>query len=163
MINVDSLTNLLSTKKSEDNYWTLAFRSLHFISEDQLINIVGRDWLNAFYLILKKDIDILALEVYGDDYPDFKKFKEDRKKGTTERMKEKPNRTWYPRFISVEDRIEVLREVKGISAGGKIFNLLIDRHTHIHRLKDYAKNRHNFIVGKGWWAKNIDQNSVSNQ
>lgn len=153
-VDVEPLLKILVKKREDSNYWTLVFRALHFVSDDQLKQTVGRDWLNGFFLNLKKDIDTLGVEVYGEDYPHFYKYAEQiERKERPERVKAKPNRTWYPRFRSVEDRIEILKEVKGKVVGNEILERLTARYDHVNNLKDYAKHRHQFIVGRGWWKE----------
>jgi hypothetical protein len=66
-------------------------------------------------------------------------------------MRTKPNKTWYSQFLKVEDRVDVLKEIKGYQVGNAILERLTDRYHHIVGLKDYAKNRYRFILGRGWW------------
>lgn len=140
-------------KRSDPNFWMLAFRSLGFIPDDELRQVVGKDWLNSFYSILKRDIDNLGEEVYGDDYPEFEAYAESiAKHQPAEKVKFKPNNTWYPRFKTVEDRVDILKEVQGRQISKRILDRVLSRYDHVHTLKEYARNRHKFLVGKGWWA-----------
>jgi hypothetical protein len=75
------------------------------------------------------------------------------KKERVEKLKTKPNRTWYPRFLSVENRMEVLNDVRRKEIGNKLVMRLADRYDKIRSLKQYAKNRHRFIVDRGWWSE----------
>jgi len=96
-----------------------------FFGDSTVLELVGRDWLNDFYKALIRDINELALEVFGDDYPKFTEYEYQTKvlKKPYDKMRAKPNKTWYSRFL----------------------------YDHIVGLKDYAKNRYRFIVGRGWW------------
>ena len=80
------------------------------------------------------------------------KFLKDQKKKYPKKRKSKPNNSWYPRYISVNDRISILKEIKGLKIGFKILNPLILPYDEIKQISDYAKNRHIFNVGKGWWS-----------
>ena len=104
---------------------------------------------------LLRDINELAVEVFGGDYPEFAEYEHQTKvlKKAYDKMRVKPNKTWYPRFLKIEDRIDVLKEIKGHRVGNAILERLIARYDHIVGLKDYAKNRYRFIVGRGWWNK----------
>ena len=152
-LNVEPLRKLLIQERGKPFYWTLVFRSLYFLGDSAVLEVVGRDWLNDFYKALIRDINELALEVFGDDYPKFTEYEYQTKvlKKPYDKMRTKPNKTWYSRFLKVEDRVDVLKEIKGHQVGNAILERLTDRYDHIVGLKDYAKNRYRFIVGRGWW------------
>ncbi|MFN8305333.1 MAG: hypothetical protein U0T79_01045 [Ferruginibacter sp.] len=147
--------NLLLKEKVDDKYyWMLVFRILKFTDDDFVKGIVGKDWLNQFYLQLKKEIYVLGNEIFGDDFPDFKKYNEDRKnKVITEKVIEKPNKSWYPRFLTVKERVDILKEVRGSS----IANIIIERisipYEELAKQSGYAKNRHGFNLKQGWWKE----------
>ncbi|RXG16560.1 restriction endonuclease [Leeuwenhoekiella aestuarii] len=143
---------LIKDKKNEKDYWILAFRMIAFAGGDFIVNNVGKDWLNQFYLDLKKEIFDLGFELFGDDFPKFEKFNAKVKnKEHSQKRKNKPNKTWYPRFIDVKDKISILKENKGSIVVTKILDKLIQPYDEINQVSEYAKNRHRFNLKKGWW------------
>lgn len=153
-LDLSSLEKLLQDKSGEDFYWLLVVRSLDFLTETTIRTIVGKDWLNQFYSTLRSNIDELGREVFGKDYPDFQEYEHKTKvlKQPAEKMIAKPNRSWYPRFLEVEEKINVLKEVRSHSISNTILERTIMRYDNLKGLKDYAQNRHRFIVNKGWWT-----------
>lgn len=150
---VEYISDILNNKKEDKYYWKLVFRLANYTSKDIIVNEVGKVWLNDFYRKLKDDIFELGNELFGDDFPEFKKHNaEVSPRKHAEKMKSKPNNSWYPRYISVHDRISVLKEIKGLEIGSKILTPLVFPYNEIKMFSDYAKNRHLFIVGKGWWS-----------
>ena len=146
--------NLLNEKKEQSSYWKLVFRILSFTSDEFIKYCVGKEWLNGFYDELRKDILKLGHELFGDDFPEFKEYKTKVKEGKrVEKRKNKPNKTWYPRFLNVKERIDILKEIKGNEIGIKILNRLSQSYEEIKQVSAYAKNRHRFIVKKGWWKE----------
>lgn len=156
-LNAEPLLKLLQGSKDNEDYWVLVFRSLLFLDDETVKFIVGKEWLNVFYLKLKKDMDVLGHEVYGDDYPEFERYNylTKVKKEFSEKMIEKPSKTWYPRLLAVEDRVDTLKDIKGSLISNKILSRLLARYDHLKGLEEYARNRHNFIVSKGWWNDNV--------
>lgn len=153
-LDLSGLAKSLREKSGEELYWLLVVRSLDFLDEKAVREIVGRDWLNQFYLELRSDIDGLGREVYGEDYPDFLDYEHQTKvlKQPAVKMKTKPNRSWYPRYLKVDERIDVLKEVRGHPISNVILERTNKGYDSVMGLKDYAKNRHRFIVNRGWWA-----------
>lgn len=147
------INQILSDKKNDKYYWKLVFRIINYTSEDTIFKVVGRNWLNKFYEELKNDIFELGYELFGDDFPDFNKYKlEKLNKKNPQKRKFKPNNTWFPRYLKVQDRISLLKEIKGFKIGIKILNRLETAYNEIKQVSDYAKNRHTFNVEKGWWS-----------
>lgn len=64
-------------------------------------------------------------------------------------MKRKPDNTWYPRFIEVQRKFEISKEMKGTIVGSRFFERLSIPFDESRRISDYAKNRHSFLVDKG--------------
>lgn len=150
---LEYLEELLTQKRNSPLYWRLVFGSLS-ISDDSFIKkVIGSEWLNAFYISLKNDIFEIGHEVYGTDFPNFNAFKAEKKKDPTiEKMKNKPNSTWYPRFISIRERFDMLKTIKRKEICNTIIERLIKPYVELCLLEQYAKNRHKFIKEKGWWS-----------
>ncbi len=146
-------TDILKDKIKEASHWMIVFRILGFTSDDYIITEVGRDWLNNFFKTLKNDINELGYEIFGTDFPEFKIHNKYilENKHHKEKLKEKPNRTWYPRFLNVKDRIDILKEIKGSNIGNSILERLILPYDEIQKYSDFAKNRHGFNINRGWW------------
>ena len=152
--NIEYVNEILKQKKDDKDYWKLVFRIAKFTTEDIILKEVGKPWLNMFYSNLKKDIFKLGYELFGVDFPEFREYKaEVLEKQYPQKRKFKPNETWYPRYASVNDRIGILKEIKGLNIGFKIFDPLVLAYDEIKQVSDYAKNRHSFNISKGWWSK----------
>jgi hypothetical protein len=143
---------LLIHKKNEKDYWILVFRILAFTGDDFTKKIIGKEWLNQFYSELKKQIFDLGYELFDEDFPKFENYNSKSKKNEySQKRKHKPNKTWFPRFIEVKDKISILKENKGSIIVTKILDRLIQPYDEINQISDYAKNRHRFNLKKGWW------------
>lgn len=136
---------LLKEKIADVHFWKLVFRILSITSDEFIIDAVGKDWLNKFYSNLKAEIDTLGHELLGEAYA--------QKSGHQSKDVTKPNRTWYPRFTLVKEKIDVLKEIKGTDIGNRILEKLVTSYDKIHRYEDFAKNRHGFNLKQGWWKE----------
>ena len=144
---------LLESRKNEADYWKLVFRLSNFLEENKIIDIVGRDWLNNFYSDLRKRLYELGYEIFDKEFPDFPTYNKLslEEKVRTSKMKRKPNRKWYPRFIICKENFKYLKEIKGNKIGQPIVNRLEKEYEALLRFSDYAYNRHTFNEEKGWW------------
>ena len=144
---------LLDSRKSEDAYWRLVFRLSNFIEESKIIEIVGKEWLNNFYLSLRKRLYELGYEIFDKEYPDFPTYNKlsPEEKVKTPKMKHKPNRTWYPRFLICKENFQYLKEIKGNKIGQPIITRLEKEYEALLRFSDYAYNRHTFNEEQKWW------------
>ncbi|MEO6453229.1 MAG: hypothetical protein ABIN97_04115 [Ginsengibacter sp.] len=146
------IDKILTEKKYEKNYWMVVFRILSFTDDDFIHKTVGRDWLNIFYKGLKNDMYDLGREIFGKDFPDFKEYNENKLKNLiSEKVKQKPNRSWYPRFLLVKERIDILKEIKGSGIGNTILEKLSKPYEELIKQSGFAKNRHGFNLKQGWW------------
>jgi len=147
--------SLLKVKCNDADYWKIVMRLSGLIDSNTIKNYVGKDWLNSFYTTLKNDIYILGQEIFGLDFPDFKYYgsltNEEKIKPENQKMKNKPNKTWYPRFSNCNEKYRYLKEIKGNEIGKEILDRLEKPFEEILRFSDYAKSRHLFIKEKGWW------------
>lgn len=143
---------ILNEKRNDKSYWMIVFRVLKFTDDDFIRTSVGREWLNNFYSVLKNDMYELGNEIFGTDFPDFKDYKGSRlNKVVTKKIKEKPNRSWYPRFLFVKERMDILKEVKGSAIGNTILEKLSNPYEELIKQSEFAKNRHGFNINQGWW------------
>jgi hypothetical protein len=148
------IEKLLKEKYSREFYWMLVLRVLSFTSDEFISNSVGKRWLNDFYSQLNEDIKSLGFEIFGEDFPKFERYKEKLKQRIeAEKIIAKPNRTWYPRFLNVKDRIDILKEVKGTSIGNKILERVSNLYEELSKQREFARNRHEFNSYKGWWTE----------
>lgn len=150
--NFSYLEKMLIEKKEEKSYWMLVFRLLNFANDEFILNTVGKSWLNTFYSQLRKDMYDLGYEIFGNDFPHFESYNNSVLKGEkVEKIKEKPNRTWYPRFLLVKERLDILKEVKGSKIGNTILERLSKEYEELMKQSEFAKNRHGFNLKQGWW------------
>ena len=158
-INLDNydfnyLIKLIDDKKDNETSWMLIFRAVSLLNEEMLLENVGKNRLNDFYTKLRKDIYELGHELFGSDYPEFKVYNQERlEKKFPQKRKHKPNKSWYPRFLKVKERIDILKEIKGTKIGKNILERLTTPYEEINQVTDYAKNRYGFNTKKGWWKK----------
>ncbi|GJM17434.1 MAG: hypothetical protein DHS20C13_27610 [Thermodesulfobacteriota bacterium] len=151
--NFEYIEELLDHKKESPLYWRLVFGCIS-ISDDSFIkDTVGKDWLNNFFIELKNDINQLGYEIYGNDFPDFNTYKKEKNKNPTlKKMKNKPNSSWYPRFLMVREKFEALKSNKGKQICSIIIERLLKPYNELQGIAKYAQNRHTFNVDKGWWS-----------
>lgn len=144
--------DLIESKKADPYYWELVFRILWYENDEFVFQIVGRDWLNNFYSDLKSDIYKLGYELFGNDFPEFNQYRIDVKRDKmTQKRKFKPNKFWYPRYIVVQEKIDVLKENKGTRIGMNILNKILEPYEELKHVSDFAKNRHWYNIQQGWW------------
>ena len=105
IVNKKMWTSLLNSKKNNTEYWKIVLRLSSILDAEIIKNIVGKDWLNTFYIELKKQIYELGEEIFGKDFPDFNYYNsltsEEKVKPENQKMKNKPNKTWFPRFVKL--------------------------------------------------------------
>ena len=143
---------LLKEKEKDKFYWMLVFRVLEITDDDFIKETVGNGWLNNFYLQLKKEMYALGYEIFGQDFPDFEEYSKMRQnKGGTEKIKDKPNKSWYPRFLIVKEKMDILKEAKGSNIGNTIIERLSTAYEELVKQSEFAKNRHGFNLKQGWW------------
>jgi len=151
-INFTYLQGWIKETKDKKDYWKVVFTVLEFTDDKFIMQNVGEEWLNNFFVTLKDEIYDLGNEVFGSDFPKFEQYERERKNNPSlERMKNKPGRTWYPKFLICKEKIKTLKKVQKFDVGQRLLRQLYSPYGELDRFSDYAKNRHNFIVKKGWW------------
>jgi hypothetical protein len=155
-LNCEYWTILLDERKQYDDYWKLVFRLSNYITEDVIIKKVGKDWLNEFYTNLRNQLYELGHEIYGSEFPDFPTYnsltKEQRLTySNDQKLKHKPNRTWYPRFLLCKEKYMILKDIKGNKIGRPILLRLEKEYEVLLRISEYASNRHAFNEEQKWW------------
>ena len=165
IFNQGELANILKSKKEKKRFWFLAFSVIPFLKDENILNesYIGRNWLNNFYKELKRDINQLGKELYGNAYPDFpepKKYKkliEEKRYKEAQNMSEKSiadykqntNNTWYKRYSDCKDKIMLVKSVH--PTGYKIYEKLIPLFSYLLALEENQKNRYIFNRKKKWW------------
>jgi hypothetical protein len=148
------LEKILKEKSEENSHWMLVFRLLNFTSDEFIMNTVGKNWLNSFYKNLKNDMYEIGLEIFGNDFPLFENYNKSlQSKINVVKVKEKPDRNWYPKFLRIKERIDIIKEVKGTKIGNTILEKLSKEYDELMKQNEFAKNRHGFNLRKGWWRK----------
>jgi hypothetical protein len=152
--NFSYIEKILKEKEKDELYWMLVFRVLNITNDQFLMNTVGKDWLNTFYTQLKKDIYDLGHEIFGNEFPLFENYHDSIKKGIkVDKIKEKPNKSWYPRFLIVKEKFDILKEVRGSRIGNTILERLSKEYEELMKQREFAKNRHGFNLKQGWWRE----------
>lgn len=148
--------DILDERKSDKDYWKFVLRISNFIDEDELKKRVGRAWLNDFYLNLKSQLNELGYEIFGSEFPDFPTYNslslaDKNNIPKNQKLKYKPNRTWYPRFISCKEKVTYLKDLKGNKIGQQILIRIEKEYDELLKQSDYAFNRHTFNKEQEWW------------
>lgn len=165
-ISTDLILTLLEKKKENRRYWELVFRAIPYLDDSEILGstLIGKDWLNNFYLELKRDIDKLGEELYGTAYPDFEEMnmlnrqaemmktageqswvgrrKSDYKKDTP--------RTWYPRYLICQEKISIVKS--NSPYGYKIYRMVESHFGHLKSLEDNQRNRYLYNRKRSWWS-----------
>ena len=133
------------------------------LEEDFIFKNITRDWFKVFFKEIKQEINSLGFELYGDAYPEFeevkkykklfeeKRFEEAQKLQKKQRadFKQKTNRNWYPRYLSVKEKLNVLKASQPY--GYKLYEKLITNFSHLQALEENQFNRYIFNKEKKWW------------
>lgn len=148
--------SILDEKKNDPDYWKFVFRVSSFVDTQVIYDKVGRKWLNDFYKELRARLYELGYEVFGTEFPAFKTYNslslEERNIITeNQKLKFKPNRTWYPRFLICKDKITHLKDLKGNEIGQLMFSRIEREYEELLRYSDYASNRQVFNEEQNWW------------
>ena len=148
------LQYLFEHRQNDVDYWMVVFKVLNYTSSKYVKEIVGRDWLNAFYKETEQELLKLGTEYYGNDFPDFKSF--EAKKRINKRATKttyKTSATWYPRYLAIKDRIRYIKD----SQKKEISRILINHFQHMYEqlkmIEPHQKNRYSFNISQGWWSK----------
>jgi len=145
---------LLKRHNSDPRFFDLAIKSIALLGEDTVSSMLPDNYNKKLIEYFKPEIANLASEIYGDDFPEFKKFKKEKKINPhVEKIKNKPNREWYPRFKKLKKRINLLKEIQMSKFGQTILSEIQYEYSELALVGKYAENRHKFIVKKGWWVE----------
>lgn len=140
------------------------FHLAQFIdTEEELLTVVNRDWLNKFYKDLKSVIIELGTDLFGTSYPEFpeiKKYKQlvaekklseaqDIRKRSYADHKLKTQRTWYPKYMQTKRKMNAIKNSKPY--GYKMYLMLEEKFLPLSRLEDNQRNRYYFLLEKGIW------------
>jgi len=146
------LSDLVNEKRSDPLNWKVVFRVLSVTNDEFIRKLVDEKWLNKFYTETKDELYKLGCELFGRDFPEFKEYhKEKLKNHSLKKRKEDPNKFWYPRYLICEEKIKYLKEVQGFETGKILLERFIGPFSELKKISEYAKNRHRYLVSKGWW------------
>ena len=154
---------LIETYRNKDDYWILVFRIIPLLEEDFIFKYITRDWFKSFLSEIRREINSLGFELYGDAFPKFeevikyeklieeKKFEEAHamKKRQRADYKRNTNKDWYPRYIRCKEKMNVLKTSQPY--GYKLYEVLIPNFSHLQRLEENQFNRYIFNKEKKWW------------
>lgn len=144
---------ILEEQKNEQDYWKFVFRFSNFVPNQVVYDKVGRDWLNNFYMELRKNLYELGYEIFGTEFPQFANHENltVAERAKNQKLKYKPNRTWYTRFLICKDKVACLKDLKGNEIGHEIFIRVEKEYDELLRYSDYASNRQDYNEEHNWW------------
>jgi hypothetical protein len=161
----NKILEILHARKTDNYFWLIAFKIIPFLSKEVVLDEsnLGKNWLNQFYKDLKKEIDDLGKELYGDAYPKFEKLEEFKRLMSEKKIeeanalkvrqkadfKQNTNSQWYPRFKVCKEKMMTLKSSHPL--GYKIYELLIENFSQLTILEENQKNRYLFNRKKKWW------------
>jgi hypothetical protein len=161
-LSVNYAAQLLSAKQDEPGFSNLVLRLNMFVPADDLLRLLGKSWFNDFYVELRNELYSLGYEIYGDDYPDFKRFNAlpiaERLKLEDGKIINKPSKTWYPRFLVCKEKMQLLKNVQHDEIGRRFLPNLMKLYGQLVLSSQYAKNRYLFLIQKGWWKEDEGSN-----
>jgi|SRR5665647_149105 len=141
---------ILNEGKKDADYWKFVLRLSNFIDEQKIIRYVGREWLNVFFITLRKQFSELGNEIYGSEYPFFQTYNSlsEENKRTIQRIhyiKKRPDKSWYDRFLMCKEKIKYLKDIKGNKIGQPIIDRLENEYEILLRISDIAfKDEYNW-------------------
>jgi hypothetical protein len=145
------LTILINDKRGDPKFWRVGLAANGFLEEGKFETLIGPVWLDNFKAELNNEIDRLGQEVYGSFWPDVEEYKKQLRVSDSKEEKLDTGRTWYPRFLTCRTKINLLKQNKGRVYNKSTLDGLTTRWDLLMKISDRAKNRHRFIVSKGWW------------
>jgi hypothetical protein len=162
-LNTIAIEQILKRFKRDSNFWQLALRASSFLEEKQIEKLIGKNWLNDFYIILKKSIDLLGNQLFGTSYPDFVELKRELKTSlengdnsleSIQRSQrsfymQRTDFDWYPNYIKVKQQVSVLKSCH--PHGYRIYELIVGNFELLKRLEDHEKNRYNYKLKNKTW------------
>jgi hypothetical protein len=143
VIKCDYWIIILNERSKDLDYWKFVLRISNFINEEEIIKNVGRDWLNDFFINLRKQFSELGNEIYGSEFPFFQSYnslseEDKRKKQRTQYIKKRPDKSWYYRFLLCKEKIKYLKDIKGNKIGQPIIERLESEYEILLRISDLA-------------------------
>jgi hypothetical protein len=162
-IKTEFFENTLEIHKNENDYWLLVFRMIPLLEKDFIFKKITRDWFTVFFSDIKKEINSLGVELYGDAYPLFEEVKrynklieegcfEDAQKLSKNKrsdFRRQTNKDWYPRYLRVKEKMNVLKASQPY--GYLLYQKLVDNFSHLQALEENQYNRYIFNKEKKWW------------
>ncbi|WP_299534152.1 hypothetical protein [Ulvibacterium sp.] len=161
----DELGHILRKNRGKERFWFLVFSIMPFLHEKLIFNenYIGRNWLNIFYKELKRDVNTLGHELYGNAYPEFiepsryKKLMEEKKLVEANKIKmrskadykQNTSRTWYKRYMNCKEKMMLVKSIH--PHGYTIYEKLIPFFSHLSILEENQKNRYIYNSKKNWW------------
>ncbi len=125
---------------------------INLSDKDYIYENISKNLLNNFAVEMKCEILKLGNEIFGDDFPEFIKYKADKNKNK-KKMINKPGRSWYPRFLICKEKYNHLKAIKGKEIGGRLLKHIADPFEELLRYSEYSESRHSHNVKQGWWPK----------
>ncbi len=150
----DYILELLEKYNSDSRFFDLAVKCIGLLGEDTVSSKIPDNYIKQLIGFFKPEISNLAYEIYGEDFPEFNQFKKDKKTNPQlEKIKNKPNKEWYPRFKILKERIDLLKEIQMTKFSQSILSQVLYEYSELALIGKYAENRHKFIINKGWWTE----------
>lgn len=118
------IKNLINDKRSHAEFWRIALMSNSFLDENEFNDVIGEEWLDKFKDSLIKDINNLGREIYGGFFPDVAAYRADLKKSGKIEEKLKTGRSWYPRFLICQTKINLLKQTKGKAYNSEVLQAI---------------------------------------
>lgn len=162
-LNETTIEFILKTFKNDPNYWQLALRASSFLTDQQIPKLFGQYWLNDFSSDLKKSIDSLGKELFGEVYPEFNELKQHKEAAFNDLNYAQKNFTkmqssyymrrtdaeWYPKYVVVRQKMALLKSCH--PHGYKIYSEVIENFEVLKRLEDHQKKRYSYKLKNRLW------------
>ncbi|MBN8642365.1 MAG: hypothetical protein J0L86_11195 [Flavobacteriales bacterium] len=160
----EDLIYLIAKYNKEDKFWFLIFNILPFLSKKTILDdkLIGRNWLNNFYIELKKELMSLGKELYGEAFPEFEevvkyeKLVEEKKieeailiKKSKSDYKQNTNKNWFKRYNVCKEKMMIIKSNQPY--GNIIYEKLINLYSPLVLLEENQRNRYIFLKQKKWW------------
>jgi len=136
---------LLKNKQEEIDFWKIVFRVAIFEDGKIILKIINDTWLDSFIEKFKKEIYLLGHQLFEDDFPYFEEYESLKKLNKHfgyERLKNKPNKEYYPKYLLCKEKFSQVKLLKWNVIGTRIFDELLVPMEVLNQISEHAKNYH---------------------
>ena len=130
------------------------------MEDEEFRDTVGDDWFHNFSKSVISEVDRLGQLLYPGYFPNSEAYWKARRANGDSTDKLETKREWYPDFLILQTKINLLKLAKGKTVNQNILQAIIEKWEALLKVSTRAKRRHRFTVQKGWWKETEIEESI---